>query len=109
MPVRIAIDAMGGDAAPGINTRGALQALASDADLHCILVGPRETVAESLRQAGAKESDRLSILHSDEIISMEDHAATVARRKRESSIHVGMRLVKEKKADAFFPPAIAAP
>jgi glycerol-3-phosphate acyltransferase PlsX len=100
-PVRIAVDAMGGDAAPGVNIRGSLQALETDPDLSLVLVGPRETVLAELTKHNAVESDRLRIVHSDEVISMDDHAVTSARKKRESSIHVGMRLVKDKAADAF--------
>jgi phosphate acyltransferase len=100
-PVRIAVDAMGGDAAPGINVRGSLQALESDSGLAVTLVGPRESILAELAKHQAVESDRLRILHCDEVISMEDHAAHSARRKRDSSIHVGMRLVKDAEADAF--------
>ncbi len=99
--VRIAVDAMGGDAAPGMNIRGSLQALEADADLCVLLVGPRERLIRELAAHSRVEDDRLRLVHSDEVISMEDHAASVARKKRESSIHVGMRLVKEKQAEAF--------
>lgn len=92
---------MGGDAAPGVNVRGALLALEKEPNLTLDLVGPRDAVLRELKKNAASESDRLHIVHCDEVISMEDHAASVARKKRDSSIHVGMRLVKERKADAF--------
>ncbi len=99
--VRIAVDAMGGDGAPSVNILGALQALDADPDLCVILVGPRETVVAELTKKHARETDRLSIVHCEEVISMEDHAATAARRKKESGMHVGMRLIKDSKAEAF--------
>lgn len=99
--VKIVIDAMGGDFAPGVNIKGALSALASSPDLSTILVGDQAVLREELKKHGASESDRLQIVHAEEVISMEDHGAAVIRRKKNSSIHVGLRLVKEKKADAF--------
>lgn len=92
---------MGGDAAPGVNLRGSLSALQTAPDLDLTLVGPRDLLERELKKLTSKIPERLKIVHCDEIISMEDHAASVARKKRESSIHVGMRLVKERKADAF--------
>jgi len=98
--VRIAVDAMGGDAAPGVNVRGALLALEADPDLAIDLVGPRQVVLQECEKQACKESDRLAVVDCGEVISMEDHAATVARRKRDSSIHVCMRRVKEGSAQA---------
>ncbi len=100
--VRIAIDAMGGDAAPGVNVSGALLALEREPGLNLVLVGPRDLIQRELTKHSAQESDRLQVVHCDDVISMQDHAAAVARKKRESSVHGGLRLVKDGKADAFF-------
>lgn len=99
--VAIAVDAMGGDAAPSVNVRGSLQALEADRDLTLTLVGPEKTIRAELALHHSAESERLRIVHCEEVVSMDDHAVDAARRKRASSIHVGMRLVKEGHADAF--------
>lgn len=98
--IRIAVDAMGGDHAPGVNIEWALSALEADASLHLILVGQAPVLERELESLKAK-SDRLQLIHADETISMEDHAASSIRKKKGSSIHVGLSLVKEGKADAF--------
>lgn len=99
--VKIVIDAMGGDYAPGVNIKGTLAALAEAGDLSAILVGNELVLREELKKHGSGESDRLRILHAEEVISMDDHASSAIRKKKNSSIHVGLQLVKEKKADAF--------
>ncbi len=101
MGVTIAVDAMGGDYAPGVNLKGTLAALAEDADLSAILVGDEKLLRSELEKLSVPHSARLKIVHSDEVISMEDHGASIIRKKKNSSIHVGLRLVKEKQADAF--------
>ena len=98
---RIVVDAMGGDYAPEVNVKGALQALDASPRLKLTLVGPRETLTKELAKYSVPESERLRIVHCDEIISMEDHAASVFRKKKNSSIHVGLNLVKTHEADAF--------
>lgn len=92
---------MGGDYAPGVNIKGALAALKDAPDLSVVLVGKEDILKEELQKYGAKPNDRLTIVHADEVISMEDHGASVIRKKKHSSIHVGLKLVKEKQADAF--------
>lgn len=99
--VTIVVDAMGGDYAPDVNIKGAVSALREAADLNIQLVGDETTIRASLRKHHAQESSRLSILHASEVITMEDHAASVMRKKKDSSLHVGLNQVKEGKADAF--------
>ena len=104
MGARIVVDAMGGDYAPEVNIKGALLALGDGkrADgLEVILVGPRDLLLQELTRHGGTESDRLKILQADEVITMDDSAASAVRRKKNSSMHVGMRLIQEKHADAF--------
>lgn len=112
-PVRIAVDAMGGDKAPDINVKGALMALdlanerATQAEapagrgLEITLLGDRAILESQLRKHGGKESEFLAIHHCDEVISMEDHAASVIRKKKNSSIHIGLQLLQGGAVDAF--------
>lgn len=98
---RIVIDAMGGDFAPRVNIDGALAALEADDGLQLILVGQIAVLEQELKTRGASPGPRLSLVHAEETISMEDPAASSIRKKKNSSIHVGLSLVKEGKADAF--------
>jgi glycerol-3-phosphate acyltransferase PlsX len=91
----VAVDAMGGDAAPGVVLTGVAEALAADPGLRVLLVGP-EAVVTPLA------SDRLEPVVATEIIAMDEHPASAVRTKRDSSIVVGCRLVREGRADAFF-------
>jgi phosphate acyltransferase len=101
MGVKIALDAMGGDAAPDINLKGALSALDLAPDLSLFLVGQEEILRSALSAYPGWEKKPIEIVDAPEVISMDDHGATVFRKKKNSSISVGLHLVKEKKADAF--------
>ncbi len=99
MPV-IALDCMGGDNAPAINIEGALSALNEETNLKIILLGPKNVINNELFARGIVLSEQLSIAHAENNISMFDSAPS-AMKKNNSSISVGLRLVKEKKAHAF--------
>ena len=92
---------MGGDHAPDVNIDGALLALADDPEIKIQLVGDRDLLLKKLGRLKQKESDRLQILHAEEVITMDDHASQGMRKKKKSSIHVGLQQVKEGKAHAF--------
>ncbi len=97
--MRIAVDVMGGDHAPQVNVDGALNA-ARQPGMEVVLVGQEDAIR---RELGARKQTRsFEIIHAPEVIEMDDHPATSVRRKKESSIVVGMRLVKDGRADAFF-------
>ncbi len=96
--MRIAIDAMGGDYAPGEIILGALQALEEDSGLRLVLVGKESEMRACLPPK--YPTDRVDLLHCQEIIAMDEHPATAYRRKKDASITVATRLVKEKRADA---------
>jgi glycerol-3-phosphate acyltransferase PlsX len=98
----IVVDAMGGDHAPEVNVKGAVQALSETERLKVILVGDQDVLRAELRKLSAAEiPGKLEIVHCDEVISMDDHAASVIRKKKNSSIHVGLQLVRERQAHAF--------
>jgi glycerol-3-phosphate acyltransferase PlsX len=103
MPVRVAVDAVGGDHAPGVVIDGALQALGrSDGRLVVALVGPEEAIREALADLGASESTPgLSIVDAPEVIGMEESPAAALKGKPRSSIHVGVGAVRDGHADAF--------
>jgi len=95
----IALDAMGGDNAPGETVAGAVEA-ARDLDVRVALVGrPEAIVAELAKHGGRPEN--LSVVPASEVIAMDEQPAKAARQKKDSSIVAGLRLVKRGEADAF--------
>jgi glycerol-3-phosphate acyltransferase PlsX len=96
-PTRIAIDAVGGDFAPEAVLEGVTAALAADRDLTVVLVGPTAVV-----DAFAATHARVEPVAAEDTIGMQEHGASAVRAKKESSIVVGCRLVRDGVADAFF-------
>jgi len=96
--VKIAVDAMGGDFAPGEIVKGALQA-AREYKQAIILVGDEEKVLAELGSDYPVEL--ISIVHAPEVIAMGEHPAVAVRRKKNSSIVRATQLVKDGKASAL--------
>jgi glycerol-3-phosphate acyltransferase PlsX len=97
--MKIAVDAMGGDYAPEEIVLGAIEAV-KDYDFDVVLVGDKEKIQKVLTRYGGKESSRLSIFHASEVIDMGEHPAQAIRKKKDASIVVATRLVKEGQCDA---------
>ncbi|MNW38329.1 Phosphate acyltransferase [compost metagenome] len=95
--MRIAIDAMGGDHAPKSTVEGALAAAKEWNDTQIILVGDEEVLKPLLVDAPAN----LVIQHATEVIDAEDEPVKAVRRKKDASMVVAGRLVREGKADAM--------
>ncbi len=97
--MRIALDAAGGDHAPQQTVRGAVLA-ARELGCEIVLVGPEEAVqAELARHPTAGLG--LEVVDAPELIEMDEHPAQAIRRKPRSSHVVGLRMVRERQADAF--------
>ncbi len=100
--IKIVIDAMGGDYAPKEPVLGAVQALQQNKDVSILLVGDEEKIKAELALCGKYDEARLEIVHASEVIDMEEEdPAKAVRRKRDSSVVVAFRLLKEGKADAM--------
>jgi phosphate acyltransferase len=97
-PSRIALDAMGGDHAPGEIVQGALLAVEEYPDVEINLVGREEVLREHL---GSGIPSRITITDAREVVDMTDNALAPLRRKRNSSIRVCANLVAEGKANAM--------
>ncbi|MFA5499913.1 MAG: phosphate acyltransferase PlsX [Candidatus Omnitrophota bacterium] len=97
--MKIVLDAMGSDNAPMVEVEGAIQAIEEYGN-EVILVGDEARVKAEIAKHGFS-SDKLTVKHASEIIEMHDPAAISVRRKRNSSIVVGMDLIKKGQADAF--------
>jgi glycerol-3-phosphate acyltransferase PlsX len=92
--VTIAVDAMGGDHAPKAEVEGSIQAVRG-LGVKIILVGKQETVREELARHSGVDGLPIEIQHASEHITMEDSAAKAVRTKRDSSIRVAARLVRD--------------
>lgn len=95
--VTVVVDAVGGDNAPGEILAGIVLALADDPSLQVIVTGPAEVI-----EPFAASNRRVEAHPTTEIIEMDEHPANAVRTKKDSSIVVGCRLVKEGRAQAFF-------
>jgi phosphate acyltransferase len=97
--VKIVVDAMGGDHAPEVVVAGAL-AEARARGTQIILVGVEDQIRAELNKRGGISGLPIEIVHASEVVEMAEHTMAV-KAKKDSSLAVGMRLVKEGKADAF--------
>ncbi|WP_456400879.1 phosphate acyltransferase PlsX [Persephonella sp.] len=95
----IALDAMGGDYAPFSNVEGAVL-FASEFNIGVYLVGNKELIEKELSKFNYKNLP-IEIVHSDEVIEMDEPPSVAVRKKRKSSMHIAARLVREGKASAF--------
>ncbi len=98
--VNVALDAMGGDFAPDETVKGAVEAVNENQDIKVILVGKSELIQEKLKQYSYNES-QIEVVHAEDVITNDEAPVMAIRRKKESSIVVAMKLVKEGKADCF--------
>ena len=102
MPVRVAVDAMGGDYAPGVVVEGVLDALAEAGDrLTVLLVGREAEVRAELDRLGGGENETLRVVDAPQAIGMGESPTVALKTKPESSIHIGIGAVKNGRADAF--------
>jgi glycerol-3-phosphate acyltransferase PlsX len=98
--MKIVVDAMGGDYAPEVVVDGAIAAV-KEYEIDVVLVGDEPRLKSLLEKSGYRGKN-LSIHPSLEVIDMSESAATSVRRKRNSSIVVGLNLVRDGIGDAFF-------
>jgi phosphate acyltransferase len=96
----IALDAMGSDRAPRPEIEGAIQA-ARHYDVRVALVGREEPIRAELARYPAAAGLPLDVVNATEVITMEDKAVQAVRAKRDSSLRVGLRLVREGRAAGF--------
>ena len=97
---KVVLDAMGGDNAPHELIKGAIEAIQKRDDIHVILTGKEDVINKEL--AGyTYNKEQISVVHAEEIIETAEPPVMAIRRKKDSSIVVGMKLVKDGEADAF--------
>lgn len=96
--MRIAVDAMGADNAPDVEVEGAVTA-SLESDVEILLVGDETLLKHKL--AAHPKRGNIRIVHAAEAISMHESPGSAIRQKKDSSLLVGMRLVKNGEADAI--------
>jgi phosphate acyltransferase len=101
MPIDIVVDAMGSDKAPEPEVRGAVLA-ARQLDVRVHLVGPEDKLRPILRQTLRGQRLPVFIVPASEWITMDDKAAQAVRSKRDSTMRVGLKMVREGRAAGFF-------
>lgn len=98
--MRIAVDAMGGDHGPKEIVQGAIRA-AREYGCEIVLVGNEQEIADILTTTKNWQALGLSVQHAAEIIGMDEHPGAAVRKKKDASVVVAMRLVREGKCDAM--------
>ena len=99
--MKIILDAMGGDNAPASNVQGALAAV-REQGVEVILVGRGEEILQALKAEGVDDlPPGLEIAHASEVVEMCDNPATAFKEKKNSSLTVGLNMLKNGQGDAF--------
>lgn len=97
---KVALDAMGGDNAPAEIVKGAVDAARKEKEVYIYLVGQEDKIQAELSKYDYDKT-QIEIVHASEVIETAEPPVNAIRRKKDSSMVVGMKLVKEGKADAF--------
>ncbi len=97
---KVVLDAMGGDNAPKEMVKGAVEAVSKEAGLKVILVGREEEITSELSSYNYKK-EQIEVVNATEVIETAEPPVNAIRRKKDSSIVVGMKMVKKGEADAF--------
>jgi len=99
--MKIIVDAMGGDHAPEAPVKGALDAV-KEYGIEVVLVGRGEAILSVLKENGISEVPAgAEIAHADQVVEMCDNPATAFKEKKDSSLTIGLNMVKDGKGDAF--------
>jgi len=101
--INIAIDVMGSEFAPDSELNGIVEFYEqnNEKNLHFILLGDEKIIKPKVSKLSKFQNISFEIIHTSQIISMKDEATVALKTKTDSSIAIGMKLVKERKADAF--------
>ena len=92
---------MGGDNAPVEPIKGAVEAVKEREDIHVILTGKQDVIEKELQKYPDYPRDRIEIVHTSEVIETAEPPVNAIRGKKDSSIVVGLNMVKKQEADAF--------
>lgn len=99
--VRVVVDAMGGDNAPAEPVKAAVEAVKEREDIQVILTGKKDVIGKELAKYTDIPKGRIEIVHASEVIETAEPPVFAIRKKKDSSMVVGLNLVKKKEADAI--------
>lgn len=99
--VRVVVDAMGGDNAPAEPIKGAVEAVKEKKDIKIFLTGKEDLIRKELEKYPDYPKDRMEIVNTTEVIETAEPPVFAIRKKKDSSIVVGLNMVKKQEADAF--------
>ena len=100
MTIRISIDCMGGDHGPKVTVPAAVAFVRQVSDVEIVLVGRETIIHAELAKLGVSQHPRLSVVHAEEVVEMDDPLEVALRRKKDSSMRVAIALVKDGTAQA---------
>ncbi|HQV21940.1 MAG TPA: phosphate acyltransferase PlsX [Agitococcus sp.] len=100
MAITIAVDAMGGDFGPRVTIPATLSILKKNTQLSVVFVGQQSQIQPYLAKLSPDILARIRVVHTDEMVTMDDKVAVALRQKRQSSMRLAINLVHEKQADA---------
>ena len=98
--VRVVVDAMGGDNAPGEIVKGAVQAVQAEKDIKVFLVGRQDAVNAELAKY-TYDKEKIEVVHAEEVIEMAEPPVNAIRKKKQSSLVIGMNMIMHQEADAI--------
>ncbi len=101
--LKIGVDVMSGDMPPYELIKGCLSACKQYKNLHTFLVGDRFVIKENL-ETFSYDKNRITLIHAEEVISMDEHPSKACRAKKNASVMVGCRGLKNGLYDSFFSP-----
>ncbi len=99
--MRFAVDAIGGDYAPINIVKGAVEAARLLPQDEILLIGPENLIIKQFEE-NSPPPDNVRIIHADEVIGMGEPVSLALRRKKRTSLHIGMKMLAEGEAQAFF-------
>lgn len=99
--VKVVVDAMGGDNAPVEPVKAAVEAVRESRNIRVILTGQQEVIEKELSRYGDYPREQIQVVHASEVIETAEPPVKAIRGKKDSSIVVGLNMVKRQEADAF--------
>lgn len=99
--VKVVVDAMGGDYAPQEPVKAAVEAVTERKDIQVILTGPEDKVHAQLAKYPDYPKDRIQVVSATEVIQTAEPPVMAIQKKKDSSLVVGLKMVKRQEADAF--------
>ena len=99
--VKVVVDAMGGDNAPVEPVKAAVEAVKEKHNIQVILTGQEDVIKAELQKYQDYPKDRIRVVHASQVIETAEPPVMAIQKKKDSSIVVGLNLVKKQEADAF--------